>query len=72
MKKCYEEFKKYFSEAVFINFKDIREYAIKEALQNNQNNKDVFYLEFGVFSGNSINFFQNMYQRFMDLTHFKD
>ncbi len=57
MKKCYEEFKKYFSEAVFINFKDIREYAIKEALQNNQNNKDVFYLEFGVFSGNSINFF---------------
>jgi hypothetical protein len=57
MKKCYEEFKKYFSDAVFVTFKDIRKYAITEALLNAEKDKNLFYLEFGVFSGGSINFF---------------
>lgn len=57
MKRSYEEFKKYFPEAVFIMFENIRKYAIKEALENAKKNKDVSYLEFGVFSGGSINFF---------------
>ncbi len=59
MQRCYEHFKKYFPTAVFVKFKDIRKYAIKEALTNSIKPDNHFYLEFGVFSGKSINFFSN-------------
>ena len=56
IKNCYEHFKKYFKTAVLLNSENIRNHAIDRA---NENDKDPnnFYLEFGVFSGTSINFF---------------
>ena len=56
IKNCYEHFKKYFKTAVLLNSEKIRDHAINLA---NENDKDPnnFYLEFGVFSGTSINFF---------------
>ncbi len=59
MQRCYEHFKKYFPTTVFVKFEDIRKYAIKEALINSNKSDNSFYLEFGVFSGQSINFFSN-------------
>ena len=59
MQRCYDHFKKYFSEAIFVPFKEIRKYAINEALTNSDKSKNLYYLEFGVFSGKSINFFSN-------------
>ena len=57
MKKCYEHFKKYFKSSVFLaTTKLAREYAIKKSLKNDLNN-DKFYVEFGVHTGGSINFF---------------
>ena len=56
IKKCYEHFKEYLKSAVLLNSENIRVHAINEA---NENDKDPnnYYLEFGVFSGSSINFF---------------
>ena len=57
MKKCYEHFKKFFKTSIFLTSTKLsREYAIKEALINDKNN-DKHYLEFGVHTGGSINFF---------------
>ncbi len=54
---CYEHFKKYFKSSIFISTTKLaRDYAIKEALRNDQDGKK-FYLEFGVHTGGSINFF---------------
>ena len=56
IKKCYEHFKEHLKSAVLLNSENIRVHAINEA---NENDKDPnnYYLEFGVFSGSSINFF---------------
>ena len=56
IKNCYEHFKKFFKTAVLLNSKKIREHAINLA-KDNDKDSDNFYLEFGVFSGTSINFF---------------
>jgi len=50
---CYQFFKEYFYEASFMPTSGIREYGIKEALALEDKNN--FILEFGVFTGNSIN-----------------
>jgi hypothetical protein len=55
----YQHFKKYFQESIFLKrYPELREYAIKKALQNHKT--DYYYLEFGVFEGNTINFFSNI------------
>ena len=56
IKNCYEHFKKFFKTAVLLDSEKIREYAINLA-KDNDKDSDNFYLEFGVFSGTSINFF---------------
>ena len=53
MEKCYQHFKKYFSRAIFLE-KNIQEYSIKQALQNDNLQKNL-YLEFGVYKGITIN-----------------
>ena len=54
--KCYEYFKPYFKSSVLIETAEIREYAIKKSLENDKN-KNLYNLEFGVYVGTSINFF---------------
>jgi hypothetical protein len=55
IKDCYEFFKKYFYQASFMTTGGLREYGIKEAIA--LEDKDNLFLEFGVFTGNSINYF---------------
>ena len=55
---CYKHFKKHFYNAVFLEKFDLRSYALKEALLSHQENN--FYLEFGVYQGNSINSFSKI------------
>jgi len=56
IKKCYDHFKKYLKTAVLLNSDKIREHAI-EAAKENDNDPNLLYIEFGVFSGTSINYF---------------
>jgi hypothetical protein len=56
IKKCYETFKPYFKKSIFLNFKDYHKFIIERAKENDESNKK-FYLEFGVYTGTSINFF---------------
>ena len=59
IRDCYHHFKKYFYDAVFLNSgKSMRKYAIGEALSNHQ--PGYFYLEFGVYTGNSLNQFSKI------------
>lgn len=59
IRECYIEFKKYFKKAVvFKKNAQTKEYAINLALKNNDIENSL-YLEFGVFKGESINFFSN-------------
>jgi len=54
--ECYQYFKEYFPSAMlFDRDDDIRSFSISAALENH--NKDDLYLEFGVATGNTINFF---------------
>lgn len=55
--ETFNNFKEAFSRsALFTTRKATREFAIKTSLLNDQN-KDYYYLEFGVFKGGSANFF---------------
>ena len=56
IKKCYEHFRDYLKNAVLLNSDKIRDHAINSAKEND-NDPDFIYIEFGVFSGTSINFF---------------
>ena len=56
IKNCYQHFKKFFKTAVLLNSEKIRSHAINLAKENDKDPNN-FYLEFGVFSGTSINFF---------------
>lgn len=69
---CYEHFKKYFKTSIFIktNMNKI-DYAIKEALRNDQN-CEKFYLEFGVHTGGSIIFFSKHVKHVYGSTLLKD
>ena len=53
--KCYNHFKKYFKGSLFLDTWKLREHAIKKAIDNDKD-LDKTYIEFGVFSGSSINF----------------
>jgi len=57
----YKHFKKYFSKSIFLRKWNLREHGLQTALSNHQQN--YFYLEFGVYNGNSINFFSNILKR---------
>jgi len=52
--KCFQDFEKVFSEVTFINHEKIKEYSIKKAIENNGDDNN-YYLEFGVYKGDSIN-----------------
>ena len=55
-KSSYEHFKKYFKTSIFLHTQwDIRRYSINKAIENDLEQKK-YYLEFGVFTGNSANF----------------
>ena len=56
IKNCYEHFKKYLKTSVILPSEKIRLHAL-ELAKENDNNPNYFYIEFGVFSGTSINFF---------------
>ena len=56
IENCYNHFRKYFKNSLFLNTWTLREHAIKKALANDKK-KEKTYIEFGVFSGSSINFF---------------
>ena len=58
IKKCYEHFKEHLKTAVLLNSENIRDHAITQANENDKD-PDNYFLEFGVFSGSSINFFSN-------------
>ena len=51
-------FKDYLKNAVLLSSDKIRDHAINCAKEND-NDPDLIYIEFGVFSGTSINFFSN-------------
>lgn len=54
--KSYNHFKKYFPKSIFFDNQNLqRAYSIKKAIEND-NEKSFFYLEFGVWKGDSINF----------------
>ena len=58
-KNCYEFFKKHMEKAsIFLNVEDIRNFSIYKAIKNLNNSKDNnLFLEFGVYTGESINLF---------------
>ena len=56
-KECYEHFKEIFKTTVlFRDPQEIRVYAIENAISNDKQ-KELFFLEFGVYKGHSTNFF---------------
>ena len=55
--QTFEHFKEHLKKSVLLDDKwKIREYAIKTSLLNDKN-KECYYLEFGVFKGNTANYF---------------
>lgn len=58
---CYEYFKEYFYQASFMTTDGIREYGVKEALA--LGDKDNFFLEFGLFTENSINYISKFLEK---------
>ena len=57
--QCFNHFEKHLQNAVHLDGLGIRKYAIEKSLLNDKE-KNKFYLEFGVWKGNSANFFLNM------------
>ena len=55
---CYKYFKKYFYKAIFLPKEKLRKYAIDSALKKDAS-ENKFYLEFGVYTGDSTNFFSS-------------
>lgn len=69
--KSFETFKKYFSNSIMFDVEaDIQKFAIKEAIKNDKYN-DMFYLEFGVFKGKSINFFSKYVKKIYGFDSFE-
>ena len=54
--QCFNHFEKHFQNAIHMDALVIRKYAIEKSLLNDKE-KNKFYLEFGVWKGNSANFF---------------
>jgi len=68
--ECYNHFKDYFKTSVFLNSITIREYAIKNAVINDQV-LDKSYLEFGVYKGDSVNFFSTFVEKIYGFDSFQ-
>ena len=69
--KSFETFKKYFNNSIMFDVEaDIQKFAIKEAIKNDKYN-DMFYLEFGVFKGKSINFFSKYVKKIYGFDSFE-
>jgi hypothetical protein len=58
LEDSYKYFKKYFYTAIFLPCKRLRSYAIKRALKNDID-EESYYIEFGVYTGESTNFFSS-------------
>ena len=56
IKKCYETLKPYFKKSIFLKNEDYHKFIIERAKENDKFNKK-FYLEFGVWTGTTINLF---------------
>jgi hypothetical protein len=56
IKKSYENFKPHFQKSIFLDNKNYHKFIIERAKENDEFNKK-FYLEFGVFTATTINFF---------------
>ena len=54
--KCYETFKPHFKKSIFLDNKNYHKFIIERSKNNDEFNKK-FYLEFGVWTGTTINFF---------------
>ena len=54
--QCFNHFEKHLQNAVILSGEIMRKYAIEKSLLNDKE-KNKFYLEFGVYKGNSANFF---------------
>ena len=64
MEETFNHFKEHFKKSViFDNVLKIREYSITTSLLNDKN-KEYYYLEFGVFKGESANFFSKFVNKF--------
>ncbi len=57
--KCFQHFKKKFKSSLFLETNKLREHAIKKAIENEGSGNQI-YIEFGVFSGSSINQFSKL------------
>ena len=58
--ETFNHFKEHFKKSVIFNDRwKIREYAIQSSILNDKN-KEYYYLEFGVWKGDSANFFLNL------------
>ena len=62
LESSYTYFKKYFYNSIFLKKNDLRKYAIKKALDNDVNEENLF-LEFGVYKGESTNFFSTFLKK---------
>ena len=58
IKNCYQHFKSHLKTSVLLTSEKIRGHALNAA-KDNDKDPNYFYIEFGVFSGTSINFFSN-------------
>jgi hypothetical protein len=68
---CYEYFRKYFKHSMlFFDVKRTQDYAIKLAIGNDKENND-FYLEFGVHTGESANFFSKKIKKLYGFDSFE-
>ena len=61
IKSSYEHFKKFFYNAVFLDYRPLQEHALRKSLENHE--KDFFYLEFGVHQGWSLNFLSSILKK---------
>ena len=68
---CYNHFKKYFKHSMlFFDVKRIQDYAIKLAIDNDKEDNN-FYLEFGVHTGESANFFSKKIKKLYGFDSFE-
>ena len=72
--ESYDYFKKHFYTSIFVSDDKIREYSIKKSLEQNKNldqNNEIFYLEFGVHKGISINYFSKYVEKIHGFDSFR-
>ena len=68
--KSYDHFKNYFKTSVLLRGHDIHKYSIKRAIENDKN-LTKFYIEFGVYTGTTINFFSKFVKKIYGFDSFE-